>query len=279
MKPENELKTIVKEKYAQIALQNREQNENSCCGAAGSCSSDTAIMAEDYSHLSGYVEEANLGLGCGLPTEFAKMKEGDMVLDLGSGAGNDCFIARSVVGESGKVIGVDMTEVMVEKAHLNARKLGFSNVEFRQGEIEDLPVGGNRVDVVVSNCVLNLVPDKAQAFKETFRVLKAGGHFSISDIVLAGELPKGLKEDAEMYAGCVSGAIQLGEYLELVKAAGFVNLEIQKKRRIQLPNEVLSRYMNSTEVESFKSGTNGIFSITLYGEKAVETCCGGNSCC
>lgn len=279
MKTEKELKTIVREKYAQIALQSREQNENSCCGASAACNSDTAVMAEDYSRLSGYVEEANLGLGCGLPTEFAKMKEGDTVLDLGSGAGNDCFIARSVVGQSGIVIGVDMTEIMIEKARQNAQKLGFSNVEFRLGEIEDLPLADNRIDVVVSNCVLNLVPDKAQAFRETFRVLKEGGHFSISDIVLTGELPQGLQEDAQLYAGCVSGAIQLDQYLQIVKEAGFVNLHIQKKRLISLPDEVLLKYLEETALASFKSGDTGIFSITLYGEKPLANCCTGEGCC
>ena len=184
-----ELKQIVKEKYGKIADQSKESNESSCCGATGSCSTiDYSVMADDYTHLKGYVADANLGLGCGLPTEFAQIKEGDTVIDLGSGAGNDCFIARAIAGEKGKIIGIDFTEKMIEKAKANAAKLSYKNVEFRQGDIENMPVAGNVADVVVSNCVLNLVPNKQQAFTEIFRVLKIAGHFSVSDIVLVGEL-------------------------------------------------------------------------------------------
>lgn len=286
MKTDNELKQLVKEKYTQIALQSKEENETSCCGASCGCSTDsgyrndTVVMAEDYSKLQGYVSGADLGLGCGLPTEYAQIKEGDTVLDLGSGAGNDCFVARSIAGESGKVIGVDMTEVMIEKAKRNAEKLGFTNVEFRLGEIEDLPLASNRVDVVVSNCVLNLVPNKENAFKETFRVLKPGGHFSISDIVLAGQLPEGLQQDAAMYAGCVSGAIQKDEYLEIIHKAGFVNIQVQKQRRITLPDEILLQYISPEGVETFKNSGTGIFSVTVYAEKPQPSCCTpGTGCC
>jgi SAM-dependent methyltransferase len=280
MKTENELKQIVKSKYAEIALQSKEQNETSCCGASGGCSNDTAVMAEDYAQLPGYVAEADLGLGCGLPTEYAHIKEGDTVLDLGSGAGNDCFVARSIVGESGKVIGVDMTEVMIQKARQNAVKLGYGNVEFRLGEIEDLPLAGNRVDVVVSNCVLNLVPNKEKAFAETYRVLKPGGHFSISDIVLSGQLPEGLQQDAAMYAGCVSGAIGQEDYLDMIGKAGFVSIQVQKRRRITLPDEILLGYLSPEDLESFKRGGTGIFSVTVYAEKPEPTCCTpGSGCC
>jgi SAM-dependent methyltransferase len=280
MKTDNELKQLVKEKYAQIALQSKEENETSCCGASCGCSNDTAVMAEDYSRLQGYISDADLGLGCGLPTEYAHIKEGDTVLDLGSGAGNDCFVARSIVGESGRVIGVDMTEVMIEKAKRNAAALGFANVEFRLGEIEDLPLASNRVDVVVSNCVLNLVPNKEQAFKETFRVIKPGGHFSISDIVLVGELPEGLQQDAAMYAGCVSGAIQQAEYLEIIRKAGFTNIQVQKQRRITLPDEILLQYLAPEGVEAFKNSGTGIFSVTVYAEKPQPSCCTpGTGCC
>lgn len=280
MKTETELKQIVKEKYSEIALQSKEQNEASCCGASCGCSNDTAVMAEDYAQLKGYLADADLGLGCGLPTEYARLKEGDTVLDLGSGAGNDCFVARAIVGETGKVIGVDMTEVMIEKAKRNAQKLGFDNVEFRLGEIEDLPLATNRVDVVVSNCVLNLVPNKEKAFQETFRVLKPGGHFSISDIVLSGELPEGLQQDASMYAGCVSGAIQHDEYLDIVRKAGFVNIQVQKQRRITLPDEILLQYLSAEGVEAFKSSSTGIFSVTVYAEKPQPSCCTpGSGCC
>ena len=185
------LKEIVKEKYGSIADQSREQNASSCCGASCGCDTlDASIMAEDYSKLKGYVPDADLGLGCGLPTEFALIKEGDTVVDLGSGAGNDAFVARSIAGANGKVIGIDMTEKMISKARTNAEKLGFNNVEFRLGDIEDMPLSDAIADVVVSNCVLNLVPDKVKAFAEVFRVLKPGGHFSVSDIVLEGDFPK-----------------------------------------------------------------------------------------
>lgn len=280
MKTETELKQLVRDKYSEIALQSKEQNETSCCGATCGGSNDTAVMAEDYAQLPGYVPDADLGLGCGLPTEFARIREGDTVLDLGSGAGNDCFVARSIAGPAGKVIGVDMTEVMIEKAKRNAAKLGYDNVEFRLGEIEDLPLASNRVDVVVSNCVLNLVPDKEKAFAETFRVLKPGGHFSISDIVLSGRLPAGLQHDAALYAGCVSGAIPQEAYLDIVRKAGFVNIQVQKQRRITLPDELLRGYLSPAETESFKNGSTGIFSVTVYAEKPQPAGCPpGSGCC
>ncbi|QMU26518.1 arsenite methyltransferase [Adhaeribacter radiodurans] len=280
MQTAEELKQIVKEKYGEIALQSKEQNESSCCGATSCCATDITIMAEDYSNLQGYQSTADLGLGCGLPTEYAHLKAGDTILDLGSGAGNDCFVARSVVGETGKVIGVDMTEAMIQKAKANAQKLGFSNVEFRLGEIEDLPLAANRVDVVVSNCVLNLVPNKEQAFKETYRVLKPKGHFSISDVVLEGELPTGLQKAAEMYAGCVSGAIQQGEYLAIIARTGFTNVQVQKKRLITLPDDVLANYLSAEELTAYKASGTGIYSITVYAEKPDASCCTpGSGCC
>jgi arsenite methyltransferase len=280
MQTAEELKQIVKEKYGEIALQSKAQNESSCCGATGGCATDITIMAEDYSQLTGYALDADLGLGCGLPTEYAHLKEGDIVLDLGSGAGNDCFVARSIVGDTGKVIGVDMTEAMIQKAKANAQKLGFTNVEFRLGEIEDLPLGANRVDVVVSNCVLNLVPSKVQAFKETFRVLKPKGHFSISDVVLEGELPLSLQKAAEMYAGCVSGAIQQEEYLNIIETTGFENVQVQKKRLITLPDELLANYLSGEELQAYKASGSGIYSITVYAEKPDATCCTpGSGCC
>lgn len=276
-----QLKQLVKEKYGQIAEQTKGQNETSCCGATGCGTIDYVVMADDYSALSGYVNEADLGLGCGLPTEFALMKEGDTVVDLGSGAGNDAFVARSIVGEKGRVIGIDFTEKMIEKARANAAKLNYTNVEFRQGDIENMPLAGNIADVVVSNCVLNLVPDKKQAFEETFRILKKGGHFSVSDIVLVGDLPKGLQQSAEMYAGCVSGAIQKDEYLDIIKHAGFSRISIQKEKRITLPDEILKEYLSEAAIEDFKTGNTGIFSITVYAEKNREkSCCEpGSGCC
>jgi ubiquinone/menaquinone biosynthesis C-methylase UbiE len=234
-------------------------------------------MADDYSNLKGYAADADLGLGCGLPTEFALIKEGDTVVDLGSGAGNDCFVARSIAGEKGKIIGIDFTVKMIEKAHLNADKLGYKNVEFRQGDIENMPIAGGVADVVVSNCVLNLVPDKKQAFAETFRILKKGGHFSVSDIVLVGELPEGLRKSAEMYVGCVAGAIQKEEYIGIIKEAGFKEIKIQKEKRIELPDEILKDYLSEAEIKEFKEGKSGIFSVTVYAEKPINCCAPG--CC
>jgi ubiquinone/menaquinone biosynthesis C-methylase UbiE len=279
MNKETELKALVKEKYSQIAKQSLEQNLTSCCGATSSCCGDEVynIMADDYTQLEGYNPDADLGLGCGVPTQFAKMKAGDIVVDLGSGAGNDAFVARRLVGESGKVIGVDFSEAMIEKARINAEKVGFNNVEFRQGDIEKLPIGGKQVDVVLSNCVLNLVPNKKAVFAEIFRVLKPKAHFSISDIVLEGELPVNLKKAAEMYAGCVSGAIQKTDYLDIIKETGFINIEVQKEKKIIVPDEILLQYITPAEIETFKQSDTGIYSITVYAEK--PSCEPDSTCC
>lgn len=275
-----DLKELVKQKYSEIALQDKADNMASCCGAGGCSTEVYNIMSDDYSQLEGYNPDADLGLGCGLPTEFALIKAGDTVIDLGSGAGNDAFVARAACGAEGKVIGIDFTPAMIDKARENAEKLGFNNVEFRQGDIEKMPVAANRADVIVSNCVLNLVPNKAGVISEIFRVLKPGAHFSISDVVLQGELPEALKKDAEMYAGCVSGAIQMDEYLSLIKNQGFVNIKIQKQKAINIPNDILSKYLSIEEINQFKSGDNGIFSITVYAEKPNENCCTpGSNCC
>jgi len=276
MKPE-ELKLVVKEKYSEIAEQNKHQNESSCCGATGCCSTvDYSVFSESYDKLAGYNPEADLGLGCGIPTEFAKIKKGDTVIDLGSGAGNDCFVARALVGETGSVIGIDMTEAMIAKARENVKKLGFTNVEFRLGDIEKMPVTANKADVIISNCVLNLVPDKTKAFQEIYRVLKPGGHLSVSDVVLRGELPANLKQAAEMYAGCVSGAIEINDYLQIMEDSGFVNIMVQKEKATPIPDEILLNYLTSTELETFKKSGTGIFSITVYAEKQVGCGCGGS---
>jgi ubiquinone/menaquinone biosynthesis C-methylase UbiE len=272
-----DLKEIVKEKYTLIANQNKLQNETSCCGSTDCCGVDYTIFSENYEKLDGYNSEADLGLGCGLPTECAKIKKGDTVIDLGSGAGNDCFVARALTGEEGEVIGIDMTPAMIEKAVQNAEKLGFINVKFCLGDIENMPVTANKADVVVSNCVLNLVPDKEKAFAEIFRVLKIGGHFSISDVVLEGNLPEQLAKDAEMYAGCVSGAIQKSEYLQIITKAGFKNITIQKQKPIMLPDEILLKYLSENQLEEYKKSDIGIFSITVYAEKLVN--CDSNCDC
>lgn len=279
MRLEKEIKEMVKQKYSEIALQDKEVNAASCCGA-GSCSTEVYnIMSEEYSELDGYNPDANLGLGCGLPTQFAKIKKGDTVIDLGSGAGNDCFVARAETGDTGKVIGIDFTEAMIDKARQNAENLGFNNVEFRQGDIEHMPVGANVADVIVSNCVLNLVPNKQAVFAEMFRVLKPDGHFSISDIVLIGELPPKIKNAAEMYAGCVASAIDKNEYLSYIDKAGFVNMTIQKDKPIIVPDDILKDYLNEDEIAQYKAKETVIRSITVYAEKSQNSCVPNSGCC
>lgn len=279
-----QIKEMVKEKYSSIASQPKDQNLGSCCGATGSCGDDVYnIMADDYTNLAGYNADADLGLGCGLPTEFAKIKEGDTVIDLGSGAGNDAFIARRVAGEKGKVIGIDFTEAMIAKARANAEKLQLNNVEFRLGDIENMPVTSNYADVIVSNCVLNLVPNKHKVFSEIYRVLKPGGHFSISDIVLQGQLPVRWKEVAELYAGCVSGAIEKKDYLGIIEEAGFSNISLQKEKEIMIPDHILQQYLSAEEVTAYKNGNTKIVSITVYAGKQAKddrNCCEpGSGCC
>ncbi|MBY0481493.1 MAG: arsenite methyltransferase [Chitinophagaceae bacterium] len=283
MQTDEQLKDIVRQKYSEIALQDKGTNMSSCCGAGGCSTEVYNIMSDDYTSLKGYNADADLGLGCGLPTQFAKIKKGDTVIDLGSGAGNDCFIARHETGDAGKVIGIDFTPAMIERARTNAEARGFNNVEFRQGDIEHMPIGANIADVVVSNCVLNLVPNKDGVFKEIYRVLKPGGHFSISDVVLLGALPEDLRKDAEMYAGCVAGAIQKEVYLELIKANGFENIVLQKEKPIVIPDDILINYLTKEQIQSFKTGSTGIFSITVFAQKPLtekKSCCEpGSGCC
>ena len=281
MHTEEQLKEIVRKKYSEIALQDKDTNMSSCCGAGGCSTEVYNIMSDDYTTLEGYNADADLGLGCGLPTQFARIKKGDVVIDLGSGAGNDCFIARHETGETGKVIGIDFTTAMIDKARANAEARGFNNVEFRQGDIEHMPVTANSADVIVSNCVLNLVPNKHGVFNEIFRVLKPGGHFSISDVVLVGALPEGLRKDAEMYAGCVAGAIQKQVYLELIQASGFEQISIQKEKAIIIPDDILINYLSKEEINAFKNGQTGIFSITVFAQKPISTqkCSPGSGCC
>lgn len=263
-----DLKFVVKEKYGEIAKQSKIQNETSCCGVGGCSSVDYTIFSENYDKLKGYNSDADLGLGCGIPTQFASIKEGDSVLDLGSGAGNDCFVARAIVGETGKVTGIDFTDAMLEKASKNVAKLGFTNVEFVKGDIEEMPLENNQFDVIVSNCVLNLVPDKTKAFAEIMRVLKPDGHFCVSDVVIKGELPEKLQKDAEMYAGCVSGAIDINEYIEIIEKQGFKSIEIHKQKEVEIPTDILKNYLTDVEMLQFKNKEIGIFSITISGKKS-----------
>ncbi|MCI0494788.1 arsenite methyltransferase [candidate division KSB1 bacterium] len=225
---QDEIKNIVREKYGKIASQ-----QSSCCQPAASC----CCGGDDASNISKFIgysnddlaavpEGANLGLGCGNPIALASLKPGEIVLDLGSGAGFDCFLAAQKVGDTGKVIGVDMTAAMIEKARDNARKGNYANVEFRLGEIEHLPVADNFADVLISNCVINLSPDKAQVFREAFRVLKPGGRMMVSDIVLLAELPEPIQKSIDAYVGCLAGALLKDDYLGKIRDAGFQQVEV-----------------------------------------------------
>ena len=276
MNTAEELKEIVRHKYGEIALQDDAQGiavgcgPTSCCGPADTDAGYSILMNDEYQALDGYVAGADLGLGCGLPTQFAQIKPGATVVDLGSGAGNDCFVARAETGETGRVVGLDITPAMIDRARKNAKALGCTNVEFVYGDIEDMPLPDNLADVVVSNCVMNLVPDKERAFAETFRILKPGGHFSISDIVLVDELPEGLQRDAELYAGCVSGAIQEDAYLDIVAGAGFANVQVQKKKEIHLPTNLLLNYLSTDELVAYQQSNRGIYSITVFAQKPSD---------
>lgn len=271
---QKDIKQTVKEKYSQIAMQTKQENESSCCGATGCCSGvDYTIFSENYNQVKGYSADADLGLGCGIPTEYANIKEGDTVVDLGSGAGNDCFVARAIVGEYGKVIGLDMTEAMIVKARENAKKLNYSNVEFVLGDIESMPINAKVADIVISNCVLNLVPNKQKAFNEIYRILKNDGHFSISDVVVKGELPEKIKQAAELYAGCVAGAINKDEYINALEQSGFVEVVVQKEKQVDIPDEIMLNFLSKPELDSYKKAGTGIFSITVYGKKTEKCDC------
>ncbi len=264
-----DLKLIVKEKYGAIANQSILLNQSACCGPSTNCCGELGIsmIGDEYKNVKGHHADADLGLGCGIPTQFAEIKPGDHVLDLGSGAGNDCFVARSIVGETGKVTGLDFTESMIAKANKNNQNLGYSNVEFVQGDIEEMPLQDDSFDVIVSNCVLNLVPDKNKAFAEIMRVLKEGGHFCVSDVVIKGQLPERLRKDTEMYAGCVAGAILKEEYLEIIEIHGFRNITVHKLRAIPIPAKVLENYLSKAEIAEFQNSEIGLFSITVSGYK------------
>lgn len=271
------LKHIVREKYGQLAREG-----GSCCGPTSCCGPEKGDapfvhLNEDYTQLEGYVKDADLGLGCGIPLDAADLKEGQTVVDLGSGAGNDAFVARRAVGERGKVIGVDMTPDMIKKARENASRVGYANVEFRLGEIESLPVAGNSADRVISNCVLNLVPEKSRAFREMHRILKPGGKFGVSDIVLEGEFPVELRQAAELYIGCVSGAMQKDAYLESLRAIGFIDIKVMKEKMLVLPEDLLAAYLTEAQRKAMAQSGVKVASITVQGTKpdreSAEACC------
>jgi ubiquinone/menaquinone biosynthesis C-methylase UbiE len=261
-------KEIVKEKYGKIAEQSNSEKSSCCSSSCCGPQVDYTVFSENYESKEGYNPDADLNLGCGIPTDYAGIKKGNHVLDLGSGAGNDCFVARAIVGENGKVIGLDMTKQMVSKARENCTKLNFKNVEFVLGDIEKMPFDDNLFDVVISNCVLNLVPDKSKAFSEIFRVLKPGGHFCVSDVVLKGNLSDKMKKDAEMYAGCVSGASEITEYLKTIENSGFSKIIVHKQKEISLPESLLLAYNTKKELNKFQTGEIGIFSITISAAKS-----------
>lgn len=265
---DEDLKQVVKEKYGAIASQSNLLTPKGCCGAAG-CSGELefSMIGDEYTNIVGYLPDADLGLGCGLPTEFAGIKKGDSVLDLGSGAGNDCFVARVLVGDTGKVTGLDFSEEMLAKAHANLKKTGLENISFIKGDIDNMPLPENAYDVVISNCVLNLVPDKNKAFAEIFRVLKNGGHFCISDVVLSGELPAEIQKDAEMYVGCVSGALQREDYINIIRQHGFTEISVRKEKPIIIPDSILARYFSEDDLGKFKKSGAGISSITVTANK------------
>lgn len=267
MNTQTDIKKDVRERYNLIALQDKSVNAASCCGAGPVSGEVYTVMSDSYEGIEGHVAEADLGLGCGLPVQYALISPGDTVIDLGSGAGNDAFIARTEVGETGTVYGIDFSPNMLEKARKNAQSRGFSNVYFIEADIDHVPLADQTADVVVSNCVLNLLPEKEGIFGEIFRLLKPGGHFSVSDVVRAGELPEALLREAELYAGCVSGASDRREYLELIAKAGFENVQIQKEKVIALPADILGRYLSAAEVETYSGAALGLFSITVFAQK------------
>jgi SAM-dependent methyltransferase len=266
MQGEDEVRTRVRERYGAIAREAESRSAPSCC-SANTAPDGLNVIGDAYQGVAGHVSDADLNLGCGVPTQHAALKPGETVLDLGSGAGNDVFIARHEIGADGRVIGVDMTPDMISRARANARKQGFDNVEFRLGEIEHLPVEDSVIDAIISNCVLNLLPDKAPAFFEMFRVLRPGGRFCVSDIVATGRLPEGVREAAELYVGCVASALPEKEYLALINTAGFEGVRNAKEQPISLPDEALTPHMSANEVAAFRASGAQLKSVTVLGTK------------
>lgn len=270
-----EIKKVVRESYGQIA-----KKGGSCCSALSSCCAEPNLITE-ISKRIGYTEKdlqaipegANLGLGCGNPVALASLQEGDVVLDLGAGAGFDCFLAANQVGEKGRVIGVDMTPEMLEKARENAQRGGYKNTEFRLGEIENLPVADNHVDVVISNCVINLSPDKRRVFQEAFRVLKPGGRLMVSDIVLLKELPPEIKNSVAAYVSCVAGASTKGEYLDAIQEAGFQEIKVLEETSFPIAwmedDPLIKKVSEKLELspEKTKELSQGILSLKVSARK------------
>jgi SAM-dependent methyltransferase len=282
MNDTKDIKDSLRQRFNDIAFQSEEYVEEECgCGSGCGCHSGPA--SGDYYDEPGYHPYADLGLGTGIPTRFASIKPGDTVVDLGCGAGIDSFLAREKTGPAGKVIGVDMTERMVEKARKNADLAGYNNVEFRLGEIENIPVHEKTAQVVIANGALNLVPEKQRAFNEIYRVLKHHGQLCISDIMTRGEMPKGLKVDAEMYMGCMTGTMHLEECIAMLQTAGLEEIKVEEAIKLELPDAMLHYYLPPEEVGAFREGEPGIYSVTLTAEKPCchageedHVCCGNH---
>ncbi len=280
-----DIRETVKERYGKIA--ERQAPTASCCGGGAPSSVDVISEAVGYgkAEMESVPDGANLGLGCGNPVALAALREGDTVLDLGSGAGFDCFLAAKRVGEKGRVIGVDMTPAMLAKARENAKRGGYANVEFREGHIEALPVEDNSVDVIISNCVINLSPDKARVFKEMQRVLKPDGRFFISDLVLLQELPASLKSLPEVYCACIGGASLKKDYLAAMAAAGLSDIRIAKEAHY--PAELFVEDKRAQELlkktpglsrDDLVRASESVVSVQLEGRKAAAGACCGGTC-
>jgi arsenite methyltransferase len=255
------LKSTVRAKYAALAT-----DDDSCCGASEGGETGLDVdMSEDYADA--IATDADLDLGCGRPTDHADLQPGERVLDLGSGAGMDAFVARRDVGPEGHIHGVDLAEEMVEKARANADTMGYDNVTFEVGDIEDLPVERSAFDVILSNCVLNLVPDKRAAFAQMHRALRPGGRFSVSDIVHDGTLPSGLREAAELHVGCVAGAMERDAYLGRLREVGFTDVRVATEKAISLPDELLIEHLDDDQVADFRASNAALQSVTVVGRR------------
>ena len=255
------LKSTVRDKYAALAT-----DDDSCCGPSGDGETGLDVdMSEEYSEA--IAADADLDLGCGRPTDHADLQPGEHVLDLGSGAGMDAFVARRDVGPDGHVHGVDLAEEMVEKARANANTMGYDNVTFEVGDIEDVPVEGDAFDVVLSNCVLNLVPNKEAAFAQMHRALRPGGRFSVSDIVHVGTLPPALREAAELYVGCVAGAMERNAYLDRLREVGFTGVRVATEKNISLPDGLLAEHLGNGRASAFRAGDAALQSVTVVGRR------------
>jgi len=272
---DQEIKKIVREGYARVAKRNSSccVPQDSCCGGMDSAKEQSRKIGYEEEELQAVPEGANLGLGCGNPTALASLREGEVVLDLGSGAGLDCFLAANQVGKRGKVIGVDMTPEMVERSRENARKAGYENVEFRLGEIENLPVADRSVDVVISNCVINLSPNKRRVFQEAFRALRPGGRLFVSDIVLLRELPEPIKKSVEGYVACLAGAMMKGEYVEEIRAAGFQEVRVMDEKSFSIDcidhDPAAQAIVQGLKIprESLRQAANSFVSVNIYAIK------------